>query len=268
MSQFIVKTYPIRPAPGKRQPERQFTAVLLSDLHDCELGTDNMDLLKAIRKVRPELILSAGDLLTSGKVCEMDHAMSLLRSLCCEYPVYAVNGNHEQRLKNNRGLYGNAYQEYEEQMKEMGVRLLVNESRSLTVCQMPLEIWGLELPPHCYMKWKRPVLELSEMEELLGQPQSGPFHILLAHNPGYFSTYAAWNADLVLSGHYHGGIIRVPLIGAVINPQFQLFPKYSHGLYTEKNCRMIVSSGLGWHTIPLRINNPAELVVLRFTPEQ
>ena len=267
MSRFIVKTYPVHPGPGHRPPDRPFTAVLLSDLHNCELGEDNRDLLKAIRKIQPELILSGGDLLTSSRVCEMDHAMSVLRALCCEYPVYAVNGNHEQRLKSNPGLYGNAYQEYEEQMKEMGVRLLVNEHRSLTVCQMPLEIWGLELPPHCYRKWKRTVLDLSEMEKLIGKPQEGPFHILLAHNPGFFRTYAQWNADLILSGHYHGGIVRFPFLGAVINPQFQLFPRYSHGLYTEKNSRMIVSSGLGGHTIPIRINNPAELVVLRFTPE-
>ena len=103
-----------------------------------------------------------------------------------------------------------------------------------------------------------------EIREALGEPAEGAYRILLAHNPDYFSAYAQWGADLTLSGHLHGGMVRLPKIGGLISPNWTLFPKYDHGLYTIEEKKMIVSAGLGSHTIKLRINNPPELVVLDF----
>ena len=88
----------------------------------------------------------------------------------------------------------------------------------------------------------------------------------MAHSPVYFSAYSKWGADLTLSGHLHGGIMRLPFVGGVIGPDFFIFPKYSGGLYKENNRNMIVSCGAGMHTVNLRIFNPPELtlVELRF----
>lgn len=76
--------------------------------------------------------------------------------------------------------------------------------------------------------------------------------MLLAHNPMFFSVYKEWGADLTFSGHLHGGYIRIPGIGGVISPQFQLFPKYDRGIFEEEGHTLCVSAGLGDHTISPR----------------
>lgn len=89
---------------------------------------------------------------------------------------------------------------------------------------------------------------------------------MIAHNPEYFPAYAEWGADLVLSGHVHGGLMRLPFLGGVIAPSMKLFPKYDGGVFEEHGSTMILSRGLGTHTLPIRIFNPGELVVIRLTP--
>jgi predicted MPP superfamily phosphohydrolase len=86
---------------------------------------------------------------------------------------------------------------------------------------------------------------------------------LLAHNPKYFKSYAAWGADLTLSGHIHGGIVQIPFLGGAVSPQVEFFPKYDAGLFHENDKAMILSRGLGTHTINVRINNTAELVSIK-----
>ena len=84
---------------------------------------------------------------------------------------------------------------------------------------------------------------------------------MLAHYPKYFETYVSWKADLILSGHYHGGIVRLGGKYPVVGNDFTLFPKYAYGYYEKEQSVMLVSAGLGEHTIPLRLWNPRELVV-------
>ena len=110
------------------------------------------------------------------------------------------------------------------------------------------------------------------LKEKLGSCEEQRFEILLAHNPIYFSEYVEWGADLILSGHVHGGVAKIPFLGGVIAPSFQLFPKYDGGKFQElgKDGRiktMILSRGLGAHTIPIRIFNPGELVVVKIQKE-
>ncbi|MBO5503943.1 MAG: metallophosphoesterase [Lachnospiraceae bacterium] len=131
--------------------------------------------------------------------------------------------------------------------------------------------------------------------EKLGEPNDGAFHILLSHHPRYFPAYAKWGADLTLSGHLHGGIARLPKIGGVISPDPAFFPKYNGGMYelpkragiAQGNHRaaiamndkhgasgrtdgetstMICSCGMGMHTLPIRVFNPAELTVVHLEP--
>ena len=89
------------------------------------------------------------------------------------------------------------------------------------------------------------------------------FQVLIAHNPQYFQEYAGWGADLTVSGHVHGGIIRLPLIGGVISPAIALFPKYDGGKFVRDGKTMILSRGLGTHTIHVRFYNPGEVAVIR-----
>lgn len=97
------------------------------------------------------------------------------------------------------------------------------------------------------------------IESLIGE-KTNIYTILVAHNPEYFDDYAEWGANLVLSGHIHGGMVRLPYLGGVISPKVRLFPEYDAGLFEKNGSYMILSRGLGMHTIPVRINNRAELV--------
>ena len=104
------------------------------------------------------------------------------------------------------------------------------------------------------------------LEKKLGRPDRSRFNILIAHNPSYFPAYAEFGADLVLSGHVHGGIARIPFLGGVISPALRLFPKYDGGRYREGESVMILGRGLGTHTIPVRFLNPGELVEVIVNP--
>ena len=103
---------------------------------------------------------------------------------------------------------------------------------------------------------------------MLGKGETENFQILIAHNPVFFQDYRNWGADLVVSGHLHGGIIRIPGLGGLITPQAKLFPKYSGELTKEEESYIAVSRGLGSHTVNIRLFNEAEIVALELKPEQ
>ena len=128
------------------------------------------------------------------------------------------------------------------------------------VIDWPLSTEGKEY----FEKFNRYVFEESQIEDALGKCEQAPglYNILLAHNPVYFKQYAAWGADLTLSGHLHGGIIRLPFIGGVITPQAKLFPKYDRGIFEKDGKYLVVSAGLGEHTVPVRIFNPPQLICI------
>ena len=98
----------------------------------------------------------------------------------------------------------------------------------------------------------------------MGENDRDRLTILLAHNPEYFKTYADWGADIVLSGHYHGGILRFPGLGGFISPKLRFFPEYDYGVFDEGRSTLYVTCGLGQHTMKLRLNNIPEVVKVTF----
>lgn len=265
MSDFKLVRYRIRTKEERYRLVQPFTAILLSDLHNAVFGDGNERLLQAIRNEKPELIFVAGDMVTSGKGTQTAPVVDLMNELTKQYYVYYVNGNHESRMRDLSEQYRDLYESYSDQIRSFGVHLLENTGERVEIQKMPLHIWGLELPWDCYRKFSYAPLTKHQIGDLLGDPDEDCFNILLAHHPLYFESYAAWGADLTLAGHLHGGIVRVPGLGGLISPQLRPFPRYDHGLYRLGERRMVVSAGLGSHTIPLRVNNPPELVVLDFT---
>ena len=87
--------------------------------------------------------------------------------------------------------------------------------------------------------------------------------ILLAHSPIGFEAYAEWGADFVLSGHVHGGIVRIPVIGGILSPERRFLPKYTKGIYHFNSSVMNVSAGIG----KFRVNNPSEFVCIDIAPK-
>lgn len=238
--------------------------VMLADLHNHVYGEHNEILLGEIEKISPDFVCLAGDMLIGNSQISYDAAQETVMALAKEYPVFYGLGNHEARMRADKENYGTLYDDYMEPLKSMGVQVLVNEHALIRVGNTRFCIYGYDLPRKYFKKFNRYVLEESQIEEELGRGEVSEecYTILLAHNPVYFEQYAAWGADLTLSGHLHGGIIRLPWIGGIITPQARLFPRYSAGRYHIGKREMIVSRGLGTHTIPIRFNNPPELSVI------
>ncbi len=265
MSEFKVRKYRIRVDESKRGPETPFTVVFLSDLHNAAFGNENKDLLQEIRNENPAAVFTAGDMLTASKDPRMDVALNLMDELTKMYSVYCVNGNHESRLKDRPEEFQESYEKYVTSIRSLGVHLLENTYEQIEIHRMPITVWGLELPNVYYRHFNPPELTTEKMQELLGAPIGEEFQLLLAHHPAFFEAYAGWGADLTLAGHMHGGVIRLPKIGGIISPQFGISPHYSRGQFTLDDKKMIVSAGLGGHSLNIRINDPPELDVIDFT---
>ena len=236
--------------------------VFLTDLHNNSYGKNNVKLLEAVKSQNPDLILIGGDMLVGKPDISTKVAEEFVKKLTEICPVYYANGNHEQRMKIYPEKFGTKYQEYKASLEQSGVQFLENEHIDLMFDACPVQIHGLEIPREGYKKFRKTHVSLSQIEERIGKADSSKYQILLAHNPIYADTYLEWGADLILSGHLHGGIVRLPGLGGVITPQFRLFPKYSGELTVKDGKSVVVSKGLGTHTIKIRFLNPAELVVL------
>lgn len=236
--------------------------VFLTDLHNNSYGKHNEKLLHAVRSQNPELILIGGDMLVGKAEAPTNVAEDFVCKLTEICPVYYANGNHEQRMKIYPEEFGTKYQEYKNIVEESGVTFLENEHIDLMFDTCPVQIHGLEIPREGYKKFRKTNVSLEQIEESIGKADSSKYQILLAHNPIYADAYLEWGADLVLSGHLHGGVVRIPRLGGIITPQFRLFPKYSGELTVKDGKSVVVSKGIGTHTIKIRFLNPAEMIVL------
>lgn len=242
---------------------REHRFVFLSDLHNQVYGKENASLFDAVKKERPELILIGGDMLVGKRGCSYRAAADFVRKLTDICPVYYANGNHEQRMKEEPEYYGEAYFTYKKELEKAGVRFLENESEEVETDGFRLRVTGLEIPLSCYRRLVKSELKKEQVEKRIQRSNASVYEILLAHNPFYVKEYLDWGADLVLCGHFHGGVVRIPGFAGIIAPGFQIFPKYSGGIYREGKQTVAVSKGLGCHTIPVRLFNPAEVVVLK-----
>lgn len=259
-NRFVIRTYSYQ----NKKLKKPLTIVQLSDLHNKEFGKKNYKLVDAIHKVSPDLIILSGDMYTSMVNQRTDEARNLVLQLAKTYAVYYSNGNHEQKTKDQPEEFGTLFTDYCRELKRAGVHFLPNESIFLP--EYNLQIYGLEISREYYQKFRKHHVSGNTIQEYLGKPDRGPVSLMIAHNPEYFPAYAEWGADLVLSGHVHGGLMRLPFLGGVIAPSMKLFPKYDGGVFEEHGSTMILSRGLGTHTLPIRIFNPGELVVIRLTP--
>ena len=231
-------------------------AVFLTDLHSRLYGASNINLIKIVRDAEPDYIFLGGDMLTDTAEKKDSVLFALIEELKSIAPILYIPGNHEQRVLKEDGKRKD--QLLNEFSKE-NVTFLMNETFDIND---RIRVYGFDLDQCHYDKLYPKPLDLSELEDAFGTVDTDRFNILMAHSPKFFKTYAAFKADLVLSGHYHGGAVRLPLLGGVISPQFRLFPKYSGGLYREGDTQMYVSTGCGSHKINLRLFNRPEVVVI------
>lgn len=227
---------------------------VVSDLHNNIYGRNNEHLLSAIQAENPSLILITGDLVVNDRR-ENGRALKFLKELSkLKLPIIYSLGNHEERFRRRDAV---AYQKYVKHLKALGVQYLDNAWFDLT---KHVHIGGLTVPYRCYQRGFGVKLQKEELEELL--PKRDGIRIVLAHDPHWFPVYRDCGYDIILSGHLHGGIVRLPRLGGLISTRLRLFPKYDAGMFRERNSTMFVSRGLGSHTIKLRINNKPELMMI------
>ena len=216
--------------------------------------------------------------------------VSLLEKLTSFVPVYYANGNHEERMNRERDVYGDLYDQFQMELKRLGVHYLSDRSEEInpwirvtgcnlreiyykhhfTVPELPMEELservGTAAEKTCFQQMKESFFpDLAEKEREAGHEM---YEILLFHSPLFFETCRKWGADLTLCGHFHGGTIRIPGLGGVMTPQYQFFLPWCAGRFDADGKTMIVSRGLGTHSINVRLNDRPELVCVTLRGKQ
>ena len=221
--------------------------VHISDLHGMSFGRDNRRLAELIRRQQPDIIAYTGDIAgAEGDLSAVEPLLKELEGLC---PAYYVNGNHEWA--------DGCVEEIEALMERYGVRCLSNEIELLYRGEDSIAIIGAEDP-----NGRADMMTPWELSLQAGELYSGKFMLWLAHRNDYIKMYPDIGTDLILSGHAHGGIVRLPFVGGLLNVNRSLGAEYESGLYYSGHYIMEVSRGLG-NSIPIpRFFNRPELVTI------
>ncbi|MCI8622739.1 MAG: hypothetical protein HFG26_03660 [Provencibacterium sp.] len=255
--------------------ETPVRAVLISDLHQAAFGEDNEELISRIGELRPDMILMAGDIVNKEQT-DIDYAVRLCRRLSAVAPVYYGLGNHENEavygndlnvefLEEKRGLLGENPENFSaieqgellKRLEEAGVTVLQNEAVLADIQGNSIQIGGISTNLSSF--WPYSGAFISRFAE--SEPQS--FKILISHRPDPVMEYIAGYAiELAVSGHNHGGVIRIPGVGGLLSADEGLFPDYDSGRFESGPMTLLISRGLGGHGVIPRVFNPPELVII------
>ena len=223
----------------------------LSDLHGAWFGKEQSRLVGYAEEIEPDVIVITGDFI--DKRCDERAAVCLIESLARIAPVYCVTGNHEElERRAGTGTYERlleAAEEIENAWFLRGETVQLNDEISLTGADDIPFAGGMSAYEGYISR--------------LGEQTEAEFSILLAHRPEMFPYYSEAGFELTLSGHAHGGQIRLPLAGGLLAPGQGWLPEYDSGLFThEDGGMMYVNRGLGNSAFPLRLFNRPEMTVI------
>ncbi len=226
--------------------------VQLTDLHGRSFGEKQKTLLDYVSHLHPDIVVLTGDLIAEkydGQ--ERKAVQDLLQGLAQRYPVYAILGNHESRSRKKNAVIADC--------EKAGIVLLRNKGAYLWRRGVCIGLAGMETvnPSPADTALSTKIEEHAALQETLSRYQhekKPAFQILLAHKPELLQTYAEYGVDLILAGHAHGGLMKIPFSGGkcVLAPGQGFFPRYTHGIYQEKNTLMVLGRGLGGPRIGIR----------------
>ncbi len=225
--------------------------LLISDLHEKSFGKNNSRLIEKIEAILPDMIVVAGDVAdTYGKVGgSYEPLFEVLPKIA---PTYLVLGNHEFSSHRDIEITGMA--------TNAGIRLLDDECDTFRFGNDIINVIGLG------DKARENIVCTPYAERLDYIPVTDfvkRFSILICHRPEELDAFAKRGIDLMLSGHTHGGQMRLPFLGGVFSPMTKkLFPKYDMGHYGIRDMNLVITSGLGASVIPLRLFNRPEIAVI------
>ena len=220
----------------------------IADLHGRQFGTGSAGLLHAVENAAPDLICIDGDLFDENT--DLSMLTPLLRGLVSIAPTFYVTGNHEFQVARRNEIFAH--------MEQVGVRVLRNEYTLLTRGDSSVVIAGVDDPCGAYDR-KMPDELVAEIRAEVGQDA---YILMLAHRNDTLSMWAELGVQLVLTGHCHGGVVRLPFVGGVFGTEQQLFPAYDAGLFRERETALYVSRGMGYSRVHLRLFNRPHLPVL------
>lgn len=250
-SRIVVTEYALS---SPRLPESfdGFTVVQLSDIHGAEFGEDNARLIEKTAAAQPDIIAITGDMV--DKETDMAIIDALLAELVEIAPVYYVSGNHEWGARR--------MEELEAVLARRGVRYLSNEYELLEKGGESIVLAGVEDPNGPF-----DMMKPEEMVDIINDEAGDSLVLLLGHRNYWTEKYPELEVDIIMCGHAHGGIVRLPFAGGVLGTGFELFPENVDGAVESGRYTMIVSRGLG-NSIPVPrfLNNP-EIVVLKLESE-
>lgn len=250
---LILRTYTV--VSPKLTAEVRLAVV--TDFH----SSDNADdVVAMVASCAPDAVLMVGDLFdddTQNRPTE--RTLSLMRQLSAQYPCYYVSGNHEAWTGEMDALY--------QQTEEAGVTVLRMSSGVLTVRGQRIALCGIPDPYEMVFSGAPDTEE--QLRQALEDVDSADFTVLLAHRPELLAKYAQFPLDLVVSGHAHGGQVRIPgVLNGLYAPNQGWFPKLAGGAYTQDGTTLIVSRGLAVRTRLPRIFNRPEVVLVRCVPAE
>ena len=196
-----------------------FKILQLSDLHSADFGNNNEILIKKIDSVKPDIVVFTGDMINRDDI-NFDVFFDFCKEISKKYKIYYIYGNHEMDLNAN-----NAKILYDEMVKN-NIKIINNKKITIKKGKSKINLYGLKYATKYYGKKdenSKYVLSEEDIVDYIKEANKDEFNIMLTHNPNYFDLYTNWGADLTLTGHIHGGMIRIPFIGGFFSPDRTFF---------------------------------------------
>ncbi len=232
-----------------------FRIMFLSDLHEAEFGENQTRLIEKIKNIEPDIIVVGGDIF-SALPESFEKIEYLFKEVSKLAPTYYTPGNHES--------HEGAYYEMLKEIVDLDIKILFNQHQTISIGQQSIDILGLRDPgfaPDIKINKPREIAERELKQLIPEQPEN--FSVLISHRPDYIEIYGKSGVDVVLTGHAHGGQIRVPFIGPIVAPGQGFFPKLTQGVHYSGNTAVVISRGLGVsELLPIRTFNRPELVLV------
>ncbi len=235
-----------------------YKIVQISDFHNTKSKTLKNSLIEEIKKQAPNIITITGDFIDVNRT-DTNIALDFIKGINSIAPIYYVPGNHEARF--------NDYEDFKNKLSENKVTVLDNKIEKLFIETEEINLIGINDPDMAHEPSVSNATIVDKELKNIGY-DNNKFTILLSHRPELIDTYKENDIDLVLTGHAHGGQIRVPFIGGLFAPHQGIFPKYTSGVHEQDKTTLIVSRGIGNSTFPFRINNKPELVIITLSKQE
>ena len=217
----------------------------ISDVHNKKSLNSNKQLIKLAREAQSDIVVITGDLIDDNTK-NLENVYELVEGIATINPkIYFVTGNHDWR--------GGLTEELMIGLSRRGVKILDNKNEFVNIRNLSLNLCGVA-------DWTSGQLDLNQA---LKGADSSIYTVMLAHDPWIINDYKDFTPDLTLSGHTHGGQVRLPWVGAILAPGQKVFPELDKGFYNLTNDKFLyIDSGVGTSVLPIRYLNRSQITLI------